>query len=264
MKPKKQLGQNFLTRDHYAKVMTDAAKVEKNDTIVEIGPGKGILTDILLSRTKKVIAIEKDRELLPFLEEKFQKEIKSGKLKIINEDILKFTPSRYTLDVTRYKVIANIPYYITGEILRHFLTAKKQPQSMTLMVQKEVAERIIAKNGKESLLSISVKVYGEPKIAARVGAGNFYPKPKVDSAIIHIDNISRDFFKNISEEKFFKILHAGFSHKRKMLAGNLAAFGKKQVAEAFQKAKLSPKTRAEDVSLEEWEVVAKHFNVQQD
>lgn len=260
IKPKKHLGQNFLTHNHYAKVMAEAANISEKDTVVEIGPGKGILTETLLSsRAKRVIAIEKDRELLPFLKEKFQKEIKNGKLKIINEDILKLTPLRYTLNVTRYKIIANIPYYITGEILRYFLTGKKQPKSITLMLQREVADRVVGKDGKESLLSISVKVYGEPKIVAKVGAGNFYPKPKVDSAIIQIDNISRNFFKNISEEKFFKILRAGFSHKRKVLSGNLKVFGKEKVAEAFHKIKLPPKTRAENVSFEQWGLLSLHL-----
>lgn len=260
MRPKKQLGQNFLTRDHYAKVMVEAADINEKDVVLEIGPGKGILTGVLLLQAKKVIAIEKDRELISFLQEKFKKEIGTGKLEIINEDILKFIPLRFTLHASRYTLVANIPYYITGEILRHFLTAKNQPKSLTLMVQKEVAERIVAKDGKESLLSISVKVYGEPKIIAKVGAGNFYPKPKVDSAIIHIENISREFFKNISEERFFEIVRTGFSHKRKMLAGNLVAFGKKQVAKAFQKAKLSPKIRAENVSLEQWGELTKQLS----
>ncbi len=257
MKPKKQLGQNFLTRDHYAKVMVEAALVNKKDTVLEIGPGKGILTEILLLRAKKVVVVEKDHDLLPFLENKFQKEIKNEKLKIIEKDIIEFEPSNVSSGDLNYKLVANIPYYITGEILRHFLTAKKQPKSMTLMVQKEVAERIIAKDGKESLLSISVKVYGEPKIVAKVGAGNFYPKPKVDSAIIDIENISRNFFKNTSEEIFFKILRLGFSHKRKVLSGNLKIFGKEKIEEAFEKAKLKPKIRAEDLSLEQWLLLLK-------
>lgn len=257
MKPKKQLGQNFLTRDHYAKAMVEAALINKKDTILEIGPGKGILTEILLARAKKVIAVEKDQELMPFLKKKFQKEIKGGKLKLIEGDVLNLTPSSLAIGNLSFKLVANIPYYITGEILRHFLTAKKQPKSMTLMIQKEVAERIIAKDGKESLLSISVKVYGEPKIITKVGAGNFYPKPKVDSAIIDIENISRIFFKNTSEEIFFKILRLGFGHKRKVLSGNLKIFGKEKIAEAFEKAKLEAKTRAEDVSLQQWKIITK-------
>ena len=237
--------------------MAESAEINKKDTILEIGPGKGILTEVLLSQAKKVIAVEKDKELLPFLENKFQKEIKGGKLKIIEGDALNLTPSPFPIGNSGFKLVANIPYYITGEILRYFLTAEKQPQSMTLMVQKEVAERIVAKNGKESLLSISVKVYGEPKIITKVGAGNFYPKPKVDSAIIQIDNISRDFFKNISEEKFFEVLRTGFGHKRKVLSGNLKIFGKEKIATAFQKAKLEPKSRAEDVSLQQWGILTK-------
>ena len=184
MKAKKNLGQNFLTRDHYAIIMAEKAMVGQKDTVLEIGPGKGILTAILLKKAGHVIAVEKDPELVVFLKERFANEIKKQKLTLVSGDI--FT---YHLPPITYKLIANIPYYITGEIIRHFLSNDKQPQSLTLMVQKEVAERIVARNKKESLLSLSVKAYGEPEIVARVSAGNFFPKPKVDSAIIHIAGI---------------------------------------------------------------------------
>ncbi len=281
LRPKKQLGQNFLTRDHYARVMCESAEISEKDTIIEIGPGKGILTSVLLEKAGVVIAVEKDKELMPLLEERFKKEIREKKLQIIEEDIR-------TLDIghsvfpKKYKVVANIPYYITGELFRLFLTAPRQPESMTLLVQKEVAERILARDEKESLLSISVKVYGEPKIITRVAAGNFFPKPKVDSAIIHISNISKNFFKPLcqgdtltleeAEKKFFEIVHAGFAHKRKQLIGNLEAYLKKQKNEnvllsaiadnstklkqrlerALQKQNLPLTVRAEDLNLQNW------------
>jgi len=252
MKAKKYLGQNFLTRPHYGEVMRNAAKVDKNDFILEIGPGKGILTAVLLAQAKKVIALEKDRELVEYLKEKYSKEIKNKKLELIDGDAL-----NYKLPTFDYKLIANIPYYITGEILRHFLETKKQPLSMTLMVQKEVAERIVARDSKESILSLSVKAYGVPKIIARVGAGNFQPKPKVDSAILHIEGISRNFFKDISEENFFKIIKAGFAHKRKKLVGNLseAGFNRARVEKILTKEKMSPNARAEDLTLADWKKI---------
>lgn len=248
MKPKRNLGQNFLTQDHFAHVMADAGEVANGDTVVEIGPGKGILTRILLEKAKRVVAVEKDRELVTILEERFKREIKNKKLKIISGDVRDFSIKG------KYKVIANIPYYITGEILRHFLEAKNKPTSLTLMVQKEVAGRILARDGKESVLSLSVKAYGTPQIIAKVSAGNFFPKPKVDSSILHIGGISERFFKKINEKKFFDIIHAGFSHKRKVLVRNLETLGfkRKMLEDVFQKENIPILSRAEDITLLEW------------
>ncbi len=265
MKPKKHLGQNFLTRDHYARVMVEAANVNENDTIIEIGPGKGILTAVLLEKSKKVIAIEKDKELYTFLSNKFPKEISSGKLELLLADAL-----RFELRATRYKLVSNIPYNITGEILRHFLSANDQPLSMTLMVQKEVAERIIARNPskqigragkKESVLSISVKAYGEPKIIARVAAGNFFPKPSVDSAVLHISDISRKFFEDIDEQQFFRLVHAGFAHKRKQLLGNLrnAEYTKEILERIFNECDISSSSRAEELTLDSWKSLVQNL-----
>jgi 16S rRNA (adenine1518-N6/adenine1519-N6)-dimethyltransferase len=253
MLSKKSLGQHFLTNADIVASIAEAGMVSSGDTVLEIGPGKGVLTAELLKRGAKVIAVEKDGELMPFLEEKFQKEIKEKQLALINEDILNFQPESYKLKTKSYKIIANIPYYITGAIIRKFLTEKHQPNKMTLLVQKEVAERIVAKNGKESLLSISVKVYGEPKYVKTVKAGSFTPPPKVDSAILLINNISREFFHDISEEKFFEILHIGFAHKRKQLQGNLkAVFDEKIVKEKMLFCGILESTRAEDLSPKDW------------
>jgi 16S rRNA (adenine1518-N6/adenine1519-N6)-dimethyltransferase len=254
MRPKKLLGQNFLTRDHFAIVMAEKAAVSKKDTVLEIGPGTGMLTKVLLERAKKVVAIEKDKELVRELSRKFKREIEENKLSLIAGDVRDFYQKE------PYKVVANIPYYITGEIMRHFLEAKWQPTSMTLMVQKEVAERILARDKKESLLSLSVKAYGMPSIAARVPAGNFYPKPKVDSAILHIGDISKNFFNGISEKKFFEMLRAGFAHKRKKLISNLSMLntntGREALEREFLKAGIPVDARAETVSLEKWVAIA--------
>lgn len=251
---KKSLGQNFLTNTGIVASIADAGFVSQDDTILEIGPGRGVLTEELLKRGAKVIAIEKDAELIPLLQEKFRDELIEKRFMLINEDILNFHFS----PEEKYKLIANIPYYITGQIIRKFLTEEKQPEKMVLLVQKEVAERIIARDGKESLLSVSVKAYGTPTYVKTVKAGSFTPAPKVDSAILLIDNISRDFFKGISEERFFEVLHAGFAHKRKQLFGNLKAiFEEKELKEKMKKLGIPENTRAEDLLLEKWAGLSK-------
>lgn len=265
-KPKKSLGQNFLKSEKIAREIVEAGNVDAEDIILEVGPGRGILTEELLKKAKKVIAVEKDKRLAEFLKTNFAEEIQSGKLEIVSGDILKFNPSGYSLAASGYKIIANIPYYITSRFLRTFLESDIQPSLMVLMTQKEVAERIVAKSklarrrGGESLLSISVKAYGKPEIVKKVPSGNFYPKPKVDSAIIKISDISKYFFKNISpstsdvegaEKKFFETVKTGFSHKRKILINNL-----KVNQEVFKFCGINDKARAENVSLEQWKCLS--------
>ena len=250
-----RLGQHFLKAKWAARSLAYAAGIAHGDTVLEIGPGKGALTRELLALATEsgaqVVAIEKDEALVLHLNELFRDEIGSGLLTVHNADIRDVTPETLGLVSGRFVVAANIPYYITGEIIRQFLTAEKQPRAMALLVQKEVAQRIIAK--KESLLSLSVKAYGTPKIVIKVPRGNFSPPPNVDSTILLIGNISRKFFSDISEELFFKVLHAGFKSKRKFLLSNLAGtFGKENVTRAFQECDINMKARAEDVSLETW------------
>ena len=268
-KPKKSLGQNFLKSGIALRQITEAGEIKKDDVILEIGPGRGALTEKLLAFSSQVIAVEKDRELFEFLKEKFKKEIAEKKLNLINGDILKFDINCVRQDLTQYKIIANIPYNITGAILKKFLTERHQPEMMVLMVQHEVAQRILARDGKESILSISVKAYGEPKMTAKVDKRYFSPAPKVNSAIIKISNISRKIFTspqpspNIGEggngtvqsktlnsqafeEKFWEIVKAGFAHKRKKLSGNLK--------DVYQKDALGllADQRAENLSLADW------------
>lgn len=246
MKAKKSLGQNFLTSKKIVEEIIKAADLKSDDVVLEVGPGKGILTEAILEKiTKgKLIAVEKDYRLIEYLQKKFKNK---KNLEIIHEDILKFNISKYIILNTKYKIIANIPYYITSRFLRNFLQSDFQPRKMVLMLQKEVAERIVAKNNKESILSISVKVYGQPKIIKIVPARYFSPKPKVDSAVLVIDNISKEFFYNLDEEKFFKLVKQGFSSKRKMLKNNL-----KMPGNVFEKCKIPQNARAEDLSLENW------------
>lgn len=254
MKTKKSLGQHFLNSPKIIADIVSAGKINKKDLVVEIGPGEGVLTKAILETGVKTITVEKDDRLIPFLEEKFSKEISSGQLKLIHNDILNTDMSKSLFDIKKtYKVVANIPYYITGQIIRMFLETDSQPESMTLLVQKEVAERIVAKDGKESLLSLSVKIYGEPKIIRTVGRGAFNPQPNVDSAVLNIERISKKKLGGVNEKLFFNILHAGFAHKRKQLLPNLSSLYKKDdLLRIFEVCKINPKSRAEDLALETW------------
>ncbi len=255
---KKSLGQNFLKSKVALTKMLLAGEVTEKDIILEVGPGKGVLTEKLLEKAGKVIAIEKDNRMIPLLQEKFISEISNGKLELVHADILDFQPNAYHLAPNTYKVIANIPYYITGQFLRKFLETNNQPSKIVVMVQKEIAQRIIAHDEKESLLSISVKAFGTPKMIMKVGRENFSPAPKVDSAILLIDNISKNSFRHqvasgeldtwcLKEKDFFKILHAGFAHKRKILSSNL-----KDVLPLEKIATLKTNIRAEDLKLNDW------------
>ena len=265
MRAKKSLGQHYLRSEKALATIIKAGGISRGETVLEIGPGEGVLTEKLLACSLQVIAVEKDNALFDFLKTKFKREIENKKLILINDDILNFDLS--SLQATSYKLIANIPYNITGAILEKFLSAKTQPALMVLLVQKEVAKRIVGSplggstsKCKESILSISVKAYGTPKYVETVKAGSFVPAPKVDSAVISIENISKEFFKNFKESDFFKMLKAGFKAKRKKLSSNLSTvFAKKEVLKAFQELNLDENTRAEDVDLETWQKLAKNL-----
>ena len=255
LKAKKSLGQNFLKSKNALSLMINAGEVGENDIILEAGPGKGVLTEELLKKASKVIAVEKDDMLFEFLRDKFSSEIASGKLQLIHGDILNLNLPSYKLTANSYKLVANIPYYITGQFLRKFLSGPVQPSKMVILLQKEVVKRITANDSKESILSISVKAYGRPKNIGKVSKENFSPKPKVDSAILFIDNISRDFFKDAGEEaRFFEIVKSGFAHKRKLLAGNIKHLIKvgDQIEKILENCGIPPKARAEDIKIEQW------------
>ena len=264
---KKSLGQHFLKSEEAVLDIVHAADIRTDDIVIEIGPGEGVMTESLISLAGKVIAFEKDHRLIPVLQEKFKKEIKSGKFELHKKDILEFDPDLCTPSVHKFKIVANIPYYITGKLLRKFLETKHQPESITLLLQKEVAERIVAKDGKENLLSLSVKAYGQPKYIKTVPAKAFRPEPKVDSAILHIKNISRLNFEMLDEKMFFKILHAGFAHKRKLFFSNLknlptlgvGKYKKEDLAKTFEKWGINLKSRAEDIPLEMWIKLCQSF-----
>ncbi|HYF29274.1 MAG TPA: 16S rRNA (adenine(1518)-N(6)/adenine(1519)-N(6))-dimethyltransferase RsmA [Candidatus Paceibacterota bacterium] len=252
---KKSLGQNFLMHAQTAERIVAAANVPTGATVLEIGPGTGMLTRALLDAGLWVIAVEADGALLPTLEEAFTSEIGEGRLRLVHADIRAFDASNLP---AQYHVVANIPYYITGELIRMFLSGAHKPRSMTLLVQKEVAERI-TRDPKGSLLSIAVKAYGTPIYRFTVPRGAFKPAPTVDSAVLHIQGISGDSFASLEEEAwFFEVLRTGFGHKRKQLAKNLEALAPRHaVLDALRACSRSEKVRAEDLSLHDWIALAR-------
>lgn len=250
---KKSLGQNFLMHRQTSERIVLAAGVLESDTVLEIGPGHGALTRELLAKAGKVVAIEADDLLIPELNETFKVEIASGKLTLIHADVRDFDPKSLG---TTYRLVANIPYYITGEIIRQFLTATSKPVSMTLLVQKEVAERIV-RSKKESLLSLSVKAYGTPRYEFTVPRGAFVPAPSVDSAVLTVADIASPFRSETEESWFFTVLRAGFAHKRKLLRRNLELVAEKEGIEpAFREVGIPLSVRPEDVHLDAWVALA--------
>jgi len=256
---KKSLGQNFLKSKGALRAIVSAGKLSANDVVLEIGPGRGALTEALLGTGATVVAVEKDDALVPFLQQKFEIDIKEKKLFIIHGDILKLSASDiftstlppFSSSPLHYKLIANIPYYITGEVIRKFLEEASQPSLMVLLVQKEVAERITVKDGKESILSMAVRAYSTPRLVAKVPRGAFVPAPNVDSAVVAFERISKKTFteNDVSEAAFFELVKAGFAHKRKKLGGNLKALKDKLDIEVFEKFK---DRRAEELRLADW------------
>jgi 16S rRNA (adenine1518-N6/adenine1519-N6)-dimethyltransferase len=254
MKAKKSLGQNFLRTEGIAKKIIAAANIKKSDTVLEIGAGLGALTKILLTRAGHVIAIEKDGALIFKLSVLFKKEIASGRLTLVNDDVfnIKKLSVLWERELSRsYLIVANIPYNITGRFLRFLFTLPVLPERAVLMLQTEVAKRIVATDKKESLLSNSVKAYSFPKIAFHVKARHFLPKPKVDSSILILSNISKKFFSKIQEKVFFNTLCSGFAHKRKLVKNNLGLN-----AEALYTCSILPNARAEELTLQNWKCLS--------
>ncbi len=249
---KRSLGQNFLTSDVVPGWMVAAGEVTATDTVLEIGPGTGMLTKALLKTGAKVIAVEADTRALVELERIFATEIKAKQLTLHHGDARELTPKTLGLKDRQFKVIANIPYYLSGFLLRTLLETKIQPETLVFLIQKELAERI-ARSKKESLLSLSVKAFGQPKYIKTVSRGHFHPAPKVDSAILLIKEINQENFKNGSTEHFFTLLHLGLGNKRKQLLSNLSkTYNRSTLESIFEKLKISPTVRGEDVILEKW------------
>ncbi|OGY43803.1 MAG: ribosomal RNA small subunit methyltransferase A [Candidatus Buchananbacteria bacterium RIFCSPHIGHO2_02_FULL_40_13] len=247
--PQKSQGQNFLFDDNIVKKIITAANLNVQDTVLEIGPGLGVLTDYLINEAGQVIAVELDKKLLGFLEKRYQS---VNNLKIIEGDILKLDINAFQLKPD-YKIVANLPYNITSNFLRKFLAAPNPPSKMILMVQKEVAKRIVAKKGEMNLLAVAVQFYAEPQVLFEVSRQSFWPSPKVDSAVIKIKRKSQLF--PVDQKLFFRLVKIGFSAKRKQLQNNLANgfhLEKNQAKDLIIKSGLAEKIRAQDLELKDW------------
>ncbi|OHA64631.1 MAG: ribosomal RNA small subunit methyltransferase A [Candidatus Wildermuthbacteria bacterium RIFCSPLOWO2_01_FULL_48_29] len=248
IRPSKGLGQNFLIDRGAIRKLVAASSIQSNDTILEIGPGIGTLTQELAQLAKKVISVEKDAKMIEILRETLS-EFKN--IEIIHGDALK---SNYKLPATNYKLVSNLPYYITAPTIRKFLEASKaKPYSMTLIVQKEVAQRICAKPPKMSILAASVQVYATPKIISYIKKTAFWPKPKVDAAILQITPFPQPY--SIDFPKFFTVVKAGFKQPRKQLVNNLSAgFGlsREKTEQWLCSNDIEPARRAETLSVQDW------------
>jgi 16S rRNA (adenine1518-N6/adenine1519-N6)-dimethyltransferase len=257
IRPKKSLGQNFLVNERAAAQIVAAAELEPVDVVLEVGPGLGALTRHLAARCRRVVAVELDQRLLPVLEYVLSD---LHNVQLVHGDILELEPQ--TLLSPGYKVVANIPFYITSNLLRHLLEADIRPQLLVLTVQEEVARRIVAQPGDMSLLAVSVQVYGYPRIVNRLKAGAFYPRPKVDSAVVQIDLRSegRPAQEVPDLDLFFELARAGFGQRRKQLHNALAAglqYPRSEIDAALAQAGIDPRRRAETLSVAEWVALAR-------
>jgi 16S rRNA (adenine1518-N6/adenine1519-N6)-dimethyltransferase len=271
---RKSLGQHFLVDREVLEKVASAAGLTMEDTVVEVGPGLGILTGVLAERAGTVIAVELDDRLAVALK---QKTALLKNVAVVNKDILKIDPSvlikeqRVKLPVSgdkavSYKVVANLPYYITSAVLRHFLEASPRPSLMVVMIQKEVAETVVAKTGNMSLLSVSVQFYGKPEIVEYVPADSFYPAPEVDSAILRVETYPQPIFAVDDIEGFFNLVRAGFCAPRKQLVNTLVqglGLPKPDVLSLLDRADIIYSRRAETLSVEEWQWLWRVFGGRQ-
>lgn len=262
IKPKKSLGQNFLVNEGVYKKVVTALEIKGDDVIVEVGPGLGTLTGYLAESGAKIIAVEKDRLLIDHLKNKFKDD---KNVTIIESDVLKFDPRNYQLRTTNYKLVGNIPFYLTSHLIRTVFEKWPHPEKIVLMLQKEVAQRIVAKPPDMSLLAVSVQYYSKPEIVSYVSAGSFYPPPEVDSAIIRLvpgeqftaysNNTENYKLKTVN---FFRVVRAGFAGKRKQLLNNLAAglkISKQEIQQKLSLIDINPQRRAETITIEEWQKI---------
>jgi len=251
LQPKKSLGQNFLVDPNGLEKVIQAAGIGADDTVLEIGAGLGSLTLLLAQSARRVVAVEIDRNLIPPLTNVLSA---CENVQIVEGDVLNL-PLEELLPDDGYLVVANIPYYISSAIIRRLLEAEKRPARMVLTVQQEVAERICARDGKLSLLALSVQVFGAPRIAARIPAGCFYPVPDVDSAVLTIALYPQPLIALEALDAFFKLAHAGFSQKRKTLRNALSAglgLPAGEIEKLLGTAEIDPQRRAETLSIVEW------------
>src|SRR3989344_2396453 len=267
--PKDHLGQNFLVEKRVASALLRAAELSGRDTVLEVGPGMGTLTQELAGAAGLVIAVEKDPVMVEILKETVVKE--HPNVKVLQGDILKMKFQAANSEVSivngqlsnvSYRVVANLPYYITSPVLRMFLETEKKPELLALMVQKEVAQRICAKPPDMSMLAVSTQFYAVPKIIAYVRKTAFWPRPKVDSAIVKI--VPNKEKPVVAPDTFFRVVKAGFKQPRKQLANNLATelnLSRQETESLLKKADIKPEQRAETLSLKDWINLAKEYTM---
>lgn len=246
--PETSLGQHWLKNREILTDIARFAELTDQDIVLEIGPGPGTLTSVLLSQAKKVIAVEFDEDLANKLPGQFP-----GKnLQVIHSDILSFDLHQLP---TGYKVVANVPYYITSKIVRMLLTAENKPAIVVLLVQKEVAQRLAAVGGRHSILSVSAQLFADVRLGDKVPAHFFEPEPKVDSQVVILQPHSQPLFKDFDEKAFFRVVKAGFSSKRKKLLSSLSAglaIDKNEIVKILTRVDINPDQRAENLSIHEW------------
>jgi len=258
--PKKALGQNFLINRNALMKIVGAAEIASSDEILEIGPGIGTLTRELAEKAKRVVAVEKDRKMLEILKETLADKANA---EIVQADALKINPSDFKLTSGAYKLLGNLPFNVSNPIIRKFLEVADKPLFMLFLVQKEVAQRICAKAPDMNLLAVSVQFYAKPKIVGYVSKSSFWPRPKVDGAIIKIIpeklSLGADFI-----DLFFKIVKAGFSQPRKQLINNMSrglAADRGAVNDWLLKNNIEPKQRAETLTMDNWLSLAKNYTI---
>jgi len=271
--PIKGLGQNFLVDRRVLRRIVEAAELEPTDLVLEVGPGLGTLTRALAERAGRVIAVELDERLVEILSHTLAD---YPNVEIVHGDILELDLAKlvgYKMQDARckapsapctYKVVANLPYYITSAILRHLLEVEAKPQLMVVTVQREVAQRLVAGPGQMSLLAVSVQFYGKPQIVARVPARAFYPSPQVSSAVVRIDVRESPPFEVEDVDRFFAVVRAGFSQRRKQLRNSLSqglGIPVEEVVEALRRCGIYERRRAQSLSVEEWGRLYREFSV---
>jgi 16S rRNA (adenine1518-N6/adenine1519-N6)-dimethyltransferase len=255
-KPKKSLGQHWLHDEASLQAMCDAAAVQDSDTVLEIGPGLGTLTRLLAARSRQVVAVEFDERLAQELPGR----VPASNLEVINEDILDFDFSRLPAG---YKVAANIPYYLTSNLIRVLSETLNPPAAAALLLQKEVAERVVALPGHMSLLSVTAQFYWAVSLGDEVPARLFTPPPKVDSQILMLQQHPEPLFPGVDERIFFRLAKAGFAQKRKTLLNALSAglhISREQVETTCGEAGIDPMRRAQTLSLEDWHRLYRAYN----
>lgn len=253
--PRKSLGQHWLTDAASLQAMCDAAAVTADDTVLEIGPGLGTLTELLVARASQVVAVELDHQLA----QQLLYRVKADNLAVTEQNILEYDLTQLPAG---YKVVANIPYYLTSNLIRILSETKNPPKWAVLLVQQEVAERVAARPGDMSLLSVTAQWYWKVSLGPVVPAALFTPPPKVDSRILVLVRRPEPLFPNVDTAVFFRLVKAGYSQRRKTLLNSLSAglhLDRTTTAELLEQSDIDPKTRAQSLSLEQWHALYQHL-----